>query len=97
MLKVELLVAKDETLEHWKLTGVEIIVDDTPEAIILSCFDPVNSTFSFTQTGNRRTYSPARIEEVVAKAKQIDDEIIEVGKRTVIDLGIHGLHPELIK
>jgi hypothetical protein len=58
MLKVELLVVKDETLEHWKLTGVEIIVDDTPEAIILSCFDPVNSTFSFTQTGNRRTNSP---------------------------------------
>jgi hypothetical protein len=52
-----------------------------------------NCTFSFTQTGNRRTNSPARIEEVVAKtAKQIDDEIIEVGKRTVIDLGIHGLH-----
>jgi hypothetical protein len=57
----------------------------------------VENTFSFTQTGNRRTNSPCSKEVVAKTAKQIDDEIIEVGKRTVIDLGIHGLHPELIK
>ena len=82
-------------------TGVEIIVDDTPEAIILSCFDPVRrevARLSLHKLVTDGRIHPARIEEVVAKtAKQIEDEIIEVGKRTVIDLGIHGLHPELIK
>ncbi len=82
-------------------TGVEIIVDDTPEAIILSCFDPVRreiARLSLHKLVTDGRIHPARIEEVVAKtAKQIDEEIIEVGKRTVIDLGIHGLHPELIK
>ena len=82
-------------------TGVEIIVDDTPEAIILSCFDPVRreiARLSLHKLVTDGRIHPARIEEVVAKtAKQIDDEIIEVGKRTVIDLGIHGIHPELIK
>ena len=76
-------------------TGVEIIVDDTPEAIILSCFDPVRreiARLSLHKLVTDGRIHPARIEEVVAKtAKQIDDEIIEVGKRTVIDLGIHGL------
>ena len=82
-------------------TGVEIIVDDTPEAIILSCFDPVRreiARLSLHRLVTDGRIHPARIEEVVAKtAKQIDEEIIETGKRTVIDLGIHGLHPELIK
>ena len=82
-------------------TGVEIIVDDTPEAIILSCFDPVRREIARLSLHNLVTdgrIHPARIEEVVAKTtKQIDNEIIEIGKRTVIDLGIHGLHPELIK
>jgi len=82
-------------------TGVEIIVDDTPEAIILSCFDPVRREIARLALHKLVTdgrIHPARIEEVVGKTtKQIDDEIIEVGKRTVIDLGIHGLHPELIK
>jgi ribonucrease Y len=82
-------------------TGVEIIVDDTPEAIILSCFDPVRREIARLALHKLVTdgrIHPARIEEVVAKTtKQIDDEIAEVGKRTVIDLGIHGLHPELIK
>ncbi len=82
-------------------TGVEIIVDDTPEAIILSCFDPVRrevARLSMHKLVTDGRIHPARIEEVVAKTrKQIDQEIIEVGKRTVIDLGINGLHPELIK
>ncbi|MFY0631087.1 MAG: ribonuclease Y [Flavobacteriaceae bacterium] len=82
-------------------TGVEIIVDDTPEAIILSCFDPVRrevARLSMHKLVTDGRIHPARIEEIVAKtAKQINQEIIEVGKRTVIDLGIHGLHPELIK
>ncbi|MES2813130.1 MAG: ribonuclease Y [Bacteroidota bacterium] len=82
-------------------TGVEIIVDDTPEAIILSCFDPVRreiARLSLHKLVTDGRIHPARIEEVVAKTtKQIEEEIIEVGKRTVIDLGIHGLHPELIK
>lgn len=82
-------------------TGVEIIVDDTPEAIILSCFDPVRreiARLSLHRLVTDGRIHPARIEEVVTKtAKQIDEEIIENGKRTVIDLGIHGLHPELIK
>ena len=82
-------------------TGVEIIVDDTPEAIILSCFDPVRREIARLAMHRLVTdgrIHPARIEEVVAKtAKQIDEEIFEVGKRTAIDLGIHGLHPELVK
>ena len=82
-------------------TGVEIIVDDTPEAIILSCFDPVRREIARLALHKLVTdgrIHPARIEEVVGKTqKQIEEEIIEVGKRTVIDLGIHGLHPELIK
>jgi ribonuclease Y len=82
-------------------TGVEIIVDDTPEAIILSCFDPVRREVARLSLHNLVTdgrIHPARIEEVVKKTeKQIHQEIVEVGKRTVIDLGIHGLHPELIK
>jgi len=82
-------------------TGVEIIVDDTPEAIILSCFDPVRrelARLSLHKLVTDGRIHPARIEEVVAKTeKQINQEIAEVGKRTVIDLGIHGLHPELVK
>ncbi len=82
-------------------TGVEIIVDDTPEAIILSCFDPVRREIARLALHKLVTdgrIHPARIEEIVAKTqKQIEEEIIETGKRTVIDLGIHGLHPELIK
>ena len=82
-------------------TGVEIIVDDTPEAIILSCFDSVRrevARLSLHKLVTDGRIHPARIEEVVKKTrKQIDEEIIETGKRTVIDLGIHGLHPELIK
>ncbi|MEM1002171.1 MAG: ribonuclease Y [Bacteroidota bacterium] len=82
-------------------TGVEIIVDDTPEAIILSCFDSVRrevARLSMHKLVTDGRIHPARIEEVVRKTeKQIEQEIIEVGKRTVIDLGIHGLHPELIK
>ncbi|MDG1263189.1 MAG: ribonuclease Y, partial [Flavobacteriaceae bacterium] len=82
-------------------TGVEIIVDDTPEAIILSCFDPVRreiARLSLHRLVTDGRIHPARIEEVVNKiSKKIVKEIIEVGKRTVIDLGIHGLNPELIK
>lgn len=82
-------------------TGVEIIVDDTPEAIILSCFDPVRreiARLSLHKLVTDGRIHPARIEEVVAKTrKQIEDEIIATGKKTAIDLGIHGLHPELIK
>jgi ribonucrease Y len=82
-------------------TGVEIIVDDTPEAIILSCFDPVRreiSRLALHQLVTDGRIHPARIEEVVAKVqKQVEEEIIETGKRTTIDLGIHGLHPELIR
>ncbi len=82
-------------------TGVEIIVDDTPEAIILSCFDPVRreiARLSLHQLVTDGRIHPARIEEVVKKTqKQLEEEIIEVGKRTCIDLGIHGLHPELIR
>tara|TARA_B100001146_G_scaffold222761_1_gene235855 strand:- start:64835 stop:66400 length:1566 start_codon:yes stop_codon:yes gene_type:complete len=82
-------------------TGVEIIVDDTPEAIILSCFDSVRreiARLSLHKLVTDGRIHPARIEEVVRKTtKQIEEEILEVGKRTVIDLGIHGLHPELIK
>jgi ribonuclease Y len=82
-------------------TGVEIIVDDTPEAIILSAFDPVRreiARLSLHQLVTDGRIHPARIEEIVAKTrKQIEEEIVEVGKRTAIDLGIHGLHPELIR
>ena len=82
-------------------TGVEIIVDDTPEAIILSCFDSVRreiARLSLHRLVTDGRIHPARIEEVVKKTEsQINEEIIEIGKRTVIDLGIHGLHPELIK
>ena len=82
-------------------TGVEFIVDDTPEAIILSCFDPVRREIARLSTHKLVTdgrIHPARIEEIVSKTeKQINQEIAEVGKRTVIDLGIHGLHPELVK
>ena len=82
-------------------TGVEIIVDDTPEAIILSCFDSVRrevARLSLHKLVTDGRIHPARIEEIVKKTqKQIEQEIIEVGKRTVIDLGIHNLNPELIK
>ena len=82
-------------------TGVEIIVDDTPEAIILSCFDSVRrevARLSLHKLVTDGRIHPARIEEVVRKTeKQIEQEILEVGKRTVIDLGIHGLNPELIR
>ncbi len=82
-------------------TGVEIIVDDTPEAIILSAFDPVRreiARLALHQLVTDGRIHPARIEEVVAKTqKMVEEEIIETGKRTAIDLGIHGLHPELIR
>ncbi|MFI3289223.1 MAG: ribonuclease Y [Rikenellaceae bacterium] len=82
-------------------TGIEIIVDDTPEAIILSGFDPVRreiARLALHQLVTDGRIHPARIEEVVSKVqKQIEEEIVEVGKRTAIDLGIHGLHPELIR
>jgi ribonuclease Y len=82
-------------------TGVEIVVDDTPEAIVLSGFDPVRreiARLSLHQLVADGRIHPARIEEVVSKVKkQIEEEIVETGKRTVIDLGIHGLHPELIR
>ena len=82
-------------------TGVEIVVDDTPEAIILSCFDSVRrevARLSLHKLVTDGRIHPARIEEIVKKTeKQIEQEIVEIGKRTVIDLGIHGLHPELIR
>lgn len=82
-------------------TGVEIIVDDTPDAIILSCFDSVRreiARLSLHKLVTDGRIHPARIEEIVKKTeKQIEAEIVEIGKRTIIDLGIHGLHPELIK
>ena len=82
-------------------TGVEIIVDDTPEAIVLSGFDPVRreiARLALHQLVADGRIHPARIEEVVAKVrKQVEEEIIETGKRTSIDLGIHGLHPEMIR
>jgi len=82
-------------------TGVEIIVDDTPEAIVLSAFDPVRrevARLALHQLVTDGRIHPARIEEIVEKTrKQVEEEILEVGKRTTIDLGIHGLHPELIR
>ncbi len=82
-------------------TGIEIIVDDTPEAIVLSGFDPVRreiARLALHQLVTDGRIHPARIEEVVAKVrKQVEEEIIETGKRTAIDLGIHGLHPELVR
>ncbi len=82
-------------------TGIEIVVDDTPEAIILSGFDPVRreiARLALHQLVTDGRIHPARIEEVVEKVKkQVEDEIVETGKRTTIDLGIHGLHPELIR
>ena len=82
-------------------TGVEIVVDDTPEAIVISAFDPVRREIARLALHHLITdgrIHPARIEEVVAKvSKQVDEEVIETGKRTAIDLGIHGLHPELIR
>ncbi len=82
-------------------TGVEIVVDDTPEAIVLSAFDPVRreiARLALHQLVTDGRIHPARIEEVVGKVKkQVEEEIIETGKRTTIDLGIHGLHPELIR
>lgn len=82
-------------------TGVEIVVDDTPEAIVISAFDPIRREtcrLALHQLVSDGRIHPARIEEVVAKVKkQLDNEIVETGKRTAIDLGIHGLHPELIR
>ena len=82
-------------------TGIEIIVDDTPEAIVLSGFDPVRreiARLALHQLVQDGRIHPARIEEVVSKVrKQVEEEIIETGKRTAIDLGVHGLHPELIR
>ncbi|MDR1678395.1 MAG: ribonuclease Y [Prevotellaceae bacterium] len=82
-------------------TGIEIIVDDTPEAIVLSGFDPVRreiARLALHQLVTDGRIHPARIEEVVSKVrKQVEDEIIETGKRTTIDLGVHGLHPDLIR
>ena len=82
-------------------TGIEIVVDDTPEAIVLSGFDPVRreiARLALHQLVQDGRIHPARIEEVVNKVKkQVEDEIIETGKRTAIDLGVHGLHPELIR
>jgi ribonuclease Y len=82
-------------------TGVEVIVDDTPEAIILSCFDPIRreiARLALHQLVSDGRIHPARIEEIVGKTKKnLNEEILDVGKRTAIDLGIHGLHPELIR
>lgn len=82
-------------------TGVEIVVDDTPEAIVLSAFDPVRreiARLALHQLVTDGRIHPARIEEVVEKVKrQVEEEVVETGKRTAIDLGIHGLHPELIR
>src|ERR1035437_7728413 len=82
-------------------TGVEIIVDDTPESIVLSCYDPIRretARLALHQLVSDGRIHPARIEEMVEKTrKQVEEEILEVGKRTTIDLGVHGLHPELIR
>ena len=82
-------------------TGIEIVVDDTPEAIVLSGFDPVRreiARLALHQLVQDGRIHPARIEEIVTKVKkQVEDEIVETGKRTAIDLGVHGLHPELVR
>lgn len=82
-------------------TGVEIVVDDTPDAVVISAFDPIRREvcrLALHQLVADGRIHPARIEEVVGKVKkQLDNEIVETGKRTAIDLGIHGLHPELIR
>jgi ribonuclease Y len=82
-------------------TGIEIVVDDTPEAIVLSGFDPIRrevARLALHQLVQDGRIHPARIEEIVAKVrKQVEEEVVETGKRTVIDLGVHGLHPELIR
>jgi ribonucrease Y len=82
-------------------TGVDLVVDDTPEAIVLSCFDPLRreiARLSLQRLVQDGRIHPARIEEVVEKTKkQIDDQVVEIGERTVIDLGIHGLHKELVR
>ena len=96
------MVEKEEILERLEAaTGVEIIVDDTPEAIILSCFDSIRreiARLSLHQLVSDGRIHPARIEDVVRKTKKsLDEEIIETGRRTCIDLGIHGLHPELMR
>ena len=82
-------------------TGVEILIDDTPETIVLSCYDPIRreiARVSLERLIKDGRIHPARIEEVVSKVKKsLEDEIVEIGKRTAIDLGIHGLHPELIR
>ena len=82
-------------------TGVEVVVDDTPEAIILSCFDPIRretARLALHQLVSDGRIHPARIEEVVRKTKKsLEDEIVDIGKKTCIDLGIHGLHPELLR
>ena len=103
--KTEAAAYINETIEEAKMTATKeakrIIVDDTPEAIILSGFDPVRreiARLALHQLVTDGRIHPARIEEVVSKVqKQIEEEIVEVGKRTAIDLGIHGLHPELIR
>jgi ribonucrease Y len=96
------LVVKVEIFVHLEAaTGIEIVVDDTPEAIILSGFDPVRreiARLALHQLVTDGRIHPARIEEVVEKTrKQVEEEIIETGKRAAIDLGIHGLHPDLIR
>ncbi|WP_185850270.1 ribonuclease Y [Blattabacterium cuenoti] len=84
-----------------KATGVEIIVDDTPEAILLSCFNPIRrevARLSLQKLVIDGRIHPARIEEIVEKTeKQVEEEVVEIGKKNIIDLGIHGIHPELIK
>ena len=102
ILKGKSLAAKARNIRALEAaTGVEIIVDDTPEAIIISGFDPVRreiARLSLHRLVKDGRIHPARIEEIVAKTKKnIEEEIMEIGERTVIDLGIHGLHPELIK
>src|SRR5574344_999386 len=101
-IKGRIIGREGRNIRAWEAaTGVEIVVDDTPEAILLSAVDPVRrevARLALHQLVTDGRIHPARIEEVVAKVKkQVEDEIIETGKRTTIDLGIHGLHPELIR